>query len=281
MTETTEMTDAGEPAMTTADYLGMTRDGVDGDWTLPITPRAIGGGRGSLFGGVGLAAGVIALEESMGKPAVWATGQYASTVFPPASMDLTVEWPAVGRTVAQGRVIGRVDGGEIIAVLGAVGRRDEVMRGMWDQFPTAIPPEDSMDVGRSFDYESIHSHVDVRIASGMFGFTGVGVPTGDNRSILWVRMPSVHHDAAALAILADYSPSVLGSALGQVMNLTSLDNTIRFTDPLAHESEWVLLDNRVDFVGNGFAQTSCRMWSQDRSLLATASQSATVVIPKD
>lgn len=277
----TEMTELGGPAMTTADYLGMTHDGADGDWTLPITPRAIGGGRGSLFGGVGLAAGVIALEKSMDKPAVWATGQYASTVFPPATMDLTVEWPAVGRTVAQGRVIGRVDGSEIIAVLGAVGRREEVMRGMWDDFPTAIPPEDSMDVGRSFDYESIHSHVDVRIASGMFGFTGVGEPTGDNRSVLWVRMPGVHHDAAALAILADYSPSVLGSALGQVTSLTSLDNTIRFTDPLAHESEWVLLDNRVDFVGNGFAQTSCRMWSQDGTLLATASQSATVVIPKD
>lgn len=275
------MTDLGGPALTTADYLGMTRGDADGGWTLPITPRAIGGGRGSLFGGVGLAAGVIALEESMGKPAVWATGQYASTVFPPATMDLTVEWPAVGRTVAQGRVIGRVDGSEIIAVLGAVGRRTEVLRGMWDEFPTAIPPEDCMDVGRSFDYESIHNHVDVRIARGMFGFTGVGEPTGDNRSVLWVRMPGVHHDTAALAILADYSPSVLGSALGQVTSLTSLDNTIRFTDPLAHESEWVLLDNRVDFVGNGFAQTSCRMWSQDGSLLATASQSATVVIPKD
>lgn len=276
-----EMTQTSDSVISTAEYLGMTPAGADGGWTLPITARAIGGGRGSLFGGVGLAAGVIALEQMVGKPAVWATGQYASTVFPPASMDLTVELPAVGRTVSQGRVIGRVDGREIIAVLGAAGSREEVVRGMWDEFPEALSPDDSMDVGRSFEYESIHSHVDVRIASGMFGFTGVGEPTGDNTSVLWVRMPGVHHDAAALAILADYSPSVLGSALGQVTSLTSLDNTIRFTDPLAHESEWILLHNRVDFVGNGFAQTSCRMWSQDGSLLATASQSATVVIPKD
>lgn len=276
-----EMTQTSDSVISTAEYLGMTPAGADGGWTLPITARAIGGGRGSLFGGVGLAAGVIALEQMVGKPAVWATGQYASTVFPPASMDLAVELPAVGRTVSQGRVIGRVDGREIIAVLGAAGSREEVVRGMWDEFPEALSPDDSMDVGRSFEYESIHSHVDVRIASGMFGFTGVGEPTGDNTSVLWVRMPGVHHDAAALAILADYSPSVLGSALGQVTSLTSLDNTIRFTDPLAHESEWILLHNRVDFVGNGFAQTSCRMWSQDGSLLATASQSATVVIPKD
>lgn len=276
-----EIAQTSDVVISTAEYLGMTPDGSDGGWTLPITGRAIGGGRGSLFGGVGLAAGVIALEQVVGKSAVWATGQYASTVFPPASMDLTVELPAVGRTVSQGRVIGRVDGREIIAVLGAAGRREEVRRGMWDEFPQARSPEDSLDVGRSFEYESIHSHVDVRIASGMFGFTGVGEPTGDNTSVLWVRMPGVHHDAAALAILADYSPSVLGSALGQVTSLTSLDNTIRFTEPLAHESEWILLQNRVDFVGNGFAQTSCRMWSQDGSLLATASQSATVVIPKD
>jgi hypothetical protein len=44
-------------------------------WQLPIVEWT-NGGRGSLFGGAGLAAGVVALEQATETPIVWATEQY-------------------------------------------------------------------------------------------------------------------------------------------------------------------------------------------------------------
>ena len=254
----------------------------DGQWTVPITDRAVGGGRGSLFGGVGLAVGVAAMEAETGQPAVWATAQYIATMYNPSEMQLDVARPAVGRTVTQCRVHGTFvdDGGtrDVVNVLGATGRRPEKLRGAWEVYPDPIPPSGSVDPEREFDYPSLHDHVEVKMARGMFGFSGVGEPTGDNRSLVWVRMPEVRVDAAALAIIADYSPSVIGNAAGRVTNLSSLDNTIRYADPAPAGTDWVLCDNRVEFMGNGFAHSSCLMWSESGQLLATASQSMTIVL---
>lgn len=267
--------------MSTAEFLGMIQHG-DRQWTVPIADRAVGGGRGSLFGGVGLAAGVAAMEAESGQPAVWATAQYIATMYNPSEMHLDVATPAVGRTVTQCRVMGTFadDDGthDVITLLGAAGRRPEKLRGAWEVFPDAVAPSASVDPEREFDYPSLHDHVEVKMARGMFGFSGVGEPTGDNRSLVWVRMPEVRVDAAALAIIADYSPSVIGNAAGRVTNLSSLDNTIRYADAAPGDTDWVLCDNRVEFIGNGFAHSSCLMWSESGQLLATASQSMTIVL---
>ena len=50
-------------------------------------------------------------------------------------------------------------------------------------------PTGVVDPERDFDYPSLHDHVEVKMARGMFGFSGVGEPTGDNRSLVWVLMP--------------------------------------------------------------------------------------------
>ncbi len=254
----------------------------DGRWTVPITDRAVGGGRGSLFGGVGLALGVAAMEIETGQPAVWATAQYIATMYNPSEMHLDLAFPAVGRTVTQCRATGtfRNDDGdhEVVSVLGATGQRSEKVRGVWEPFPDAVAPADAVDSERSFEDPSLHDHVEVKMARGMFGFSGVGEPTGDNRSLVWVRMRDVRVDAAALAIIADYSPSVIGNAAGRVVNLSSLDNTIRYADPAPPDTDWVLCDNRVEFLGNGFAHSSCLLWSEAGQLLATASQSMTIVL---
>lgn len=263
--------------ISTAEYLGISPPSSDGTRTLPITHKTNGGGRGSLFGGVGLAAGVIALADAAGKPVVWATGQYVSTLFEPATLELTVDLPAVGRSVTQGRVSGHHGPAEIITVLGAAGARDEWYRASWDTAPDTAAPGACPDVGRRFEQPSIHHHTEVRIARGMFGFTGVGAPSGDNRTLLWARMPEVAPDAAMLAIVADFGPSAVGNALGQVVGITSLDNTIRYAEPIPAGTDWVLLDNRVEFVGNGFAKSTSMMWSGAGVLLATASQSMTVI----
>jgi len=245
-------------------------------WQLPITADLCGG-RNSLFGGAGLAAGIVALEQATDKPVIWATGQYLSLVQQPVTLDLEVILPAVGRNVSQGRVVGHLGDKEIITIIGAVGSREQEVSGSWLSCPPAPAPEDCDTLKRQQDQVTMHSHVDIRLAKGMFGFSGDGQASGDGRSLLWARMPEVQHDAGALAIIADYMPSVLGNAFDRVMHCTSLDNTIRFAKREA--TEWVLCDNRMEYVGNGFGYGTMHMWSQSGSLLATASQSIIVRVP--
>jgi len=256
-----------------AEFLEMSHPVETLQWRLPIVPKTTGG-RGSLFGGVGLAAGVIALQQATDKPIIWATGQYLSITQQPAVLDLEVLLPAVGRNVTQGRVVGHLDDKEIITILGACGARPNVAQGMWQTMPDAPAPDDCEPVAHDPETNSLHLHVDVRVARGMYGFSGTGTPSGDDRSMLWVRMPEVEHDAGALAIIADYMPSALGNALGNVTSCTSIDNTIRFANMVP--SEWILCDNRIEFIGNGFGYGSVNMWSQTGEMLATASQSMIV-----
>lgn len=245
-------------------------------WQLPITADLCGG-RNSLFGGAGLAAGIVALEQATDKPVIWATGQYLSLIQQPVTLDLEVILPAVGRNVSQGRVVGHLDDKEIITIIGAVGSREQAISGTWLSCPQAPSPDDCEPLSRQQDHVTMHSNVDIRLAKGMFGFSGDGQASGDGSSLLWARMPKVEHDAGALAIIADYMPSVLGNAFGRVMHCTSLDNTIRFAN--REPTDWVLCDNRMEFVGNGFGYGTMHMWSQSGNLLATASQSIIVREP--
>ncbi len=245
-------------------------------WQLALTPK-VSGGRGSLFGGVGLAAGIVALEHATNKAVIWATGQYLSLTQLHERLDLEVILPAIGRNVVQGRVVGHVGDREVITVIGAAGARSSVAEGCWETFPAPEPPENCPLVPHGHDNESLHEHIELRLARGCFGFSGFGTPSEDGRSLLWVRMPEVEHDAGALAIIADYMPSVVGNALGRVMHCTSLDNTIRFGR--LERTRWVLCDNRMEYAGNGFGHGTVHLWSEAGMLLATASQSMIVRDP--
>ena len=269
--------------ISTREFLAIERTGDD-RWRMPVETHTTGGRRGSLFGGVGLAAAIIALEEATGKPPVWATGQYVSTLEPPAVLDLDVSLPAQGRSITQGRVRGHLDDREIITVLGANGSRREELAGAWERKPDAAPPAGSEPVVREFGHVSIHQHVDVRMARGMFSFTGTGTPSGDGRTLLWARMPEIGHDRAAVALMADYMASAVGNAFGRITYATSLDNTIRFATALDRsdhdpDTDWVLCENRVEFVGSRFANATCLIWSDGGALLATASQSMALSLP--
>ena len=264
------------PRSSCAEFLALTHPVDTRRWQLKVD-ESMTGGRGSLFGGVGLAAGIVALEQATGKPVVWATGQYLSITQQPVTIDLEVQIPAQGRNVTQGRVVGHVGAREIITVIGAVGERPAVASGCWVDCPAAPPPRDCPVIDRAHEGDSIHKHVELRLARGCFGFSMFGEPTDDGRSLLWARMPDIEHDSAALAIIADYMPSVLGNALGRLAHCTSLDNTIRFAE--RRPSAWVLCDNRMEFVGAGFGHGTAHLWSEDGALLATGSQSVIVRLP--
>ncbi|MDX2379721.1 MAG: thioesterase family protein [Acidimicrobiia bacterium] len=270
--------------ITTREFLAIERASPE-RWRMPVDAHTTGGRRGSLFGGVGLAAAIIALEEATERPTIWATGQYVSTLEPPCVLELDVSLPAHGRSITQGQVRGHLDDREIITVLGANGSRREELHGVWEHRPRAAPPNRCETVIREFGHHSIHQHVDIRMARGMFSFTGTGTPSGDGNTLLWARMPEVRHDRAAIALMADYNASSVGNAFGRIVYATSLDNTIRFATALDRsdhdpDTDWVLCENRVEFVGSGFANATCLIWSDGGALLATASQSMALSLPE-
>jgi acyl-CoA thioesterase II len=269
----------------TAEFLGLRRvDDANNDdaYDMPMRNPLMGGGGASLFGGAGLAAGVELLAEVTGRPPIWMTAQFVSQITPPSVLRLVVGESMRGNGVSQGRVDGTTNGRTVIAMIGACGTRREVHRGTWRTMPSVKAPEDCEEVIRFPETESMHDQVDIRMAEGMFGFTETGKPTGTERSLLWARLPRVAHDAAALAIIADYMPSAVGNALLQRVHCTSLDNTIRYTAPIeaGDDDEWILCENHIEFVGAGFANGTGFLWRPDGQLLATLSQSLTVNRPR-
>ncbi|MFM7121026.1 MAG: thioesterase family protein, partial [Gammaproteobacteria bacterium] len=183
--------------MSCAEFLALDHPFDTQRWQLALTER-MSGGRGSLFGGVGLAAGIVALERATGKPVIWATGQYLSLTRLGERLDLEVILPALGRNVVQGRVVGHVGDREVITVLGAAGSRPSTAAGCWPTRPDAPPPEACPVVpDRHHGTGSVHEFIELRLAHGMFGFSGFGTPAADGTSLLWVRMPTVQHDAGA------------------------------------------------------------------------------------
>jgi acyl-CoA thioesterase len=108
-------------------------------WRLPVRTSLTTGG-GFLFGGVGLAAGIEALEAATGRPLIWATAQYLSYALPPSTVDLAVTVVVSGRQTAQARVVGTVDAQEIFTVNAALGSRPLDASGAWAVRPDVAPP---------------------------------------------------------------------------------------------------------------------------------------------
>jgi len=82
-------------------FLGLSRSG-DNVWTFRVDERLITPGK-FLFGGCGLAAGLVALEEASARPAIWACAQYLSYAPLGAQVDVTTHLVVVGGSVTQAR----------------------------------------------------------------------------------------------------------------------------------------------------------------------------------
>jgi acyl-CoA thioesterase len=245
-------------------------------WVLPVTP-AISTPGPFLFGGCGLGAAIAAMEATCGRPVVWATAQYLSYANPPSVLDIDVTIAAQGRSVTQARVVGHVADTEILTVNAALGSRDMDAEGVWVEHPPVPAPEDCEARGpRVPGAESIMDRIDVRLADARSWDEVDGNPVPGGRSLLWARMPDLLDvsSGASLAILGDYVPFGIGQALGRMGGGNSLDNTLRVYRLVP--TEWVLLDIRIDAVAHGFGHGTVHLWSQDGSLLATASQSTIV-----
>ncbi|MBP7651712.1 MAG: thioesterase family protein, partial [Phenylobacterium sp.] len=113
-------------------------------WFMPLTPAVCVGPPDSLFmyGGIGLASAIAAMERTCGRPVIWATAQYLSYARPGSVVDLDVRVPVQGKYNSQARVIGHVGDQEIFTVNAALGARPSTVSHQWVSMPDMPPPED-------------------------------------------------------------------------------------------------------------------------------------------
>lgn len=159
-------------------------------WYLPVVPALCVGPpeRQFLFGGVGLAASIEAMERTAKRPVVWATAHYLSFARPGQTVDIDVWLPVTGRLTSQASVLMHIEDRKIISVQAALGAREEEAADQWIAKPDVAPPEDCEEVRhwRSSDSD-LNARLELRLARGQFhGGTTIGL-RGDGRLVFWLR----------------------------------------------------------------------------------------------
>lgn len=244
-------------------------------WVLPVEARiCVGPPENSfLFGGVGLAASITAMERTTGRPVIWATAQYLSYAKPEEFLDVDVIVPKQGKHVTQARVVGHVGDREILTVNAALGARPQDVSAQWARMPEVPPPAECESMPHfQVATRDLHHQFDMRVAKGRYGNARKGELSSDGHAVLWGR-PKEHRPVTSglLAIIADYVPSATGHALGRFAGANSLDNTIRIRE--LRDTEWMCCDIRIHGVNAGFVHGRMHVFAEDGTLLATASQS--------
>jgi len=266
---------ADVPATPAAELFDLRQTHNPHRWVLPVEPRICVGPPENtfLFGGVGLAASIAAMERTTGRPAIWATAQYLAYAKPGEFLDVDVIVPKQGRHVTQARVVGHVGDREILTVNAALGARPHEVSAQWARMPEVAPPAECEPMPRfETGTRDLHQQFDMRVAKGRYGDARRGELSSDGHAVLWGR-PKERRPvtSALLAIIADYVPSATGHALGRFAGANSLDNTIRIR--ALRDSEWMCCDIRIHGVHAGFVHGRMHVFAEDGTLLATASQS--------
>jgi acyl-CoA thioesterase-2 len=246
-------------------------------WHLPLTPKVCVGPPEAMFmyGGVGLAAAIEALQRTCERPIIWATAQYLSFARPPSFLDLDVRIFYKGRHTTQARISGHVGENEIITVSAALGARPGAPSHQWAVMPAVPPPDACEKVQLWPDHgDNFNRRVELRMPKGQPPRDGT--PSKDGRMLLWARtVEDFPVDASMLAVFADYVPSAIGPALGEANSgASSLDNTLRVRKIVP--TTWVLCDIAIAGMHDGFAHGDLKLFAENGELMATASQSMVV-----
>jgi acyl-CoA thioesterase II len=253
----------------TNEFLGMSRRAPN-QWSFKVDER-LSTPRKFLFGGCGLAAGIVALEEASERPTIWASAQYLSYALVGAEVNVTTELAVVGANVTQARATAYVEDREILTINAAMGTGHLNALAPSMVMPDAPDPEGCEPLQRHFDIKgTIFQHLDCRVALHRTANEEDSLRSGS--SAIWAKIPG-HADpsAATLAIFGDIVSGGVIQLTGQPTMGRSLDNTLRVATLVA--TEWVLLEINMHALVNGFAQGTGFLWSQSGTLLASASQS--------
>ena len=127
--------------MDAATFLGVRPSHNRFRWTMAVEPRISNFG-GTLFGGAGLAAAIVVLENVTGRLVIWASAQYLSYARTHSVVDLDVKLAVQGHNTTQARVTAHVADAEVLTVNAALGARATPGEGTFARHPVVPPPED-------------------------------------------------------------------------------------------------------------------------------------------
>lgn len=263
-----------------ARFLGLEDAGAPGRTSFVVDAHLARFDR-RLYGGAAIAVSLAAIERATGRGAIWATTQFSSTVPVGTRLDVLAEVLAAGRRTSQVRVTGSAGGEVIFASLGAAADpKPDGLTGTPERRPTVRPPSESRP---AFSPPPGHEHNDRvgwHLAADLRSTPIVEHPDGaDGRLCLWVKMRDGElWTAARLAFVADMVPVSVARGCGVNGAGTSLDNTLRITSAMPDATEWVLVDLRPHFASGGYGHGTVHVWSEDGRLLATGSQTASMLV---
>lgn len=276
-------------AQSDSEFLGLTQGDDPGDFSFKVE-KHLARLDYKLYGGTAIAASIAASERLTGRQALWMTTQYVATAPAETTISLQAEVLAPGKRTNQVRVTGSDEDGQVMfASLGATGiPHPDGLTGQFEHMPFVVPvgeaePWTSLFTGlKKFagpdmtlppfpEDVGFNTVMDIRHAS----LLDQRKPT-PGRICLWMRRKdSEPITAAVAAFMADVVPLGIAHAMELIAAGTSLDNTIR----IGHfePTEWILIDLRPHLTAGGYAYGMAHIWNQDSQLVATASQTASMI----
>jgi acyl-CoA thioesterase len=245
-----------------------------------------------LYGGTAIAVSIATAEELTRRPVLWMTTQFVATAAQGTEIAVQAEVLAPGKRTNQVRITG-IDGtgAAVFASLGATGHhREGGMTGEFERMPKVAPPGSAEPADNPFSVMARAAGVERPDSPPAFprdtGFASVvemraaevvdHPDPGPGRVCMWLRRKDREPITPALAaFMADMVPMSVALACGVMAGGTSLDNSIRIGTFV--ETEWMLLDLRPHLAAGDYGHGSAHIWSEDGHLLATASQTASMV----
>lgn len=234
---------------------------------------------GILYGGTGAAATVMAMEAATQRDAIWALTQFIGPARIGERISLVVHTLAEGKHVAQLQVTATADDRLIFCALGATGHaRPNGLTGQFDTMPAVTSPEDSSPLRHGPGWperDDLWFHPKLEFREATFE-----IDQPPSRLALWARLKSdCYLTRAAIAYLADRVPMAIARGAGQLAPGVSLDNCLRFA--AIPPTRWVLLDLQGQVASSGYGHGSFTVWAPNGTLVASGSQSATMVPAHD
>lgn len=286
------MTDAALTRRHSSDaaFLGLHADG-DGLFRFTVEDR-LSRMDARLYGGTAIAVSIATAEELTTRPVLWMTTQFVATAAHGTEITVLAEVLAPGKRTNQVRITGTdAAGTAVFASLGATGHhREGGMTGEFERMPDVAPP--TAGEAASNPFSVMAKAAGVERPDGPSGFpTDTGFASvveiraaeivdhpdpGPGRVCMWLRRKDREPITPALAaFMADMVPMSVALACGAMAGGTSLDNSIRIGTFV--ETEWILLDLRPHLAAGDYGHGSAHIWSEDGHLMATASQTASMV----
>jgi acyl-CoA thioesterase len=212
---------------------------------------------------------------------LWNTTQFVAPAPNGSTIELLTEKLAAGKRISQVRVTATVEGSIVFTSLGSTGApRDGGLEGQYEKMPAVSGPD--LAPGTEYprpEFPFDHPDGDVtfrRLCEYRQAEIESTDRVGAGTMMLWSRFNERREmTPAAIAFLADMVPVAVARAAGKLGAGTSLDNSLRFVD--VPDTEWVLLEMQANFAGGGYGHGMIRVWSEDGKLLATGSQTASMI----